>query len=248
MKQTNLYHPNKRAQVPLSLRTKRDPAWDTHSRSAYPPATVPVIIKGHEFHIASEHTYLLTKYAWHIIGNIPYTTIYIQLVPGIFTKQEDLNVKNRSKNGSRGRTRKLTISWIYLIKGLFPDIPGRLVRRDGVPSNNLHPDNWTLVPPGRVGNKDFMPRYHNVNFSFAQQKQGKKYIKIKPIEVFGPTANITLDDKSVPSMGALPTIQEYKTYARSQEENIARAGDANEYIKNGTLATLNFLETVGIRI
>lgn len=248
MKQTNLYHPNKKAQVPLSLRTKRDPAWDTHPRNVYPPTTIPVDIKGHEFHIAPEHASLLTKYAWHVIGNIPYTTIYIQLVPGIFTKPEDLNVKNRSKNGSRGRVRKLTLSWMYLIKGLFPDIPGRLVRRDNVPSNNLHPDNWTLVPPGRVGNKNFEPRYHNVSFTFAQQKQGKKYVKIKPTEVYGPTSNITLDDTSVPALGPIPTIQEYKMFARKSELAIAIKSDENEHIKHGTLGKLNFLETVGIRV
>lgn len=243
-----LYHPNKKARVPLSLRTKYDPAWDTHPRNVYPPITVSTIIKGHEFFIAPEHVHLLTKYAWHVKGNVPYTNIALQLKPGFFTKQEDKNVKNRATKGSRGRVRRFKISWIYLVKGLFPDIPGRLVARDGTPVNNLHPDNYTLVPPGRVGNKDFEPRYHNVSFLFAQKKQGLKYVKVRPTEIYGPTYNKTLDDTNVPALSATPTLQEYKAYARSLEETVAQHSDKDEYTKHGTLGKLNFLETAGIRI
>lgn len=243
-----LYHTNKQAKVPLSLRTKYDPAWDTHARTTYPPLTKAVTIKNQTFYIAPEHEHLLDEYSWYINDNMPYTTIYIPFIEGIFSKPEDKFVKNRARNGNRGRTRKVTLSWIYLVKGLFPDIPGRLVARDEVSPCNLHPDHYVLVPPGRVGNKDFKPRYYNISFEFEHLRQGNKYIKVKPIAIHGIGSDITLDNTSVPAMGAIPTLQEYKTYARQSELTVAKQSDTVELTRNGSLGMLNFLETVGIRI
>lgn len=234
-----LYHPNKKARIPLSLRIKHDPAWNNHELISFPPSVKEVKIKDELFLISPDHESLLTKYSWYLNGGIPYTTLSIPFIEGALTPNELKHARNRKANGSYGKIRKFKISWIYLVKGLFPDIPGRLIARENTPKNNLHPDNYVLVPPGRVGNDDFKPRYHNVQIEISKEC---------PTSVIGLGTIQQISNLSVPSLGATPVLQDYKEFARRVETDIARTSDKSELIRNGSLGSLNFLDTVGIRI